>query len=57
MYPESWARFAALLMFFGFNLTFFPQFIAGYLGMPRRYYAYPTRNAGRRSRPRPRRRP
>ncbi|OHV16766.1 cytochrome c oxidase subunit I [Methylorubrum extorquens] len=41
MYPESWARFAALLIFFGFNLTFFPQFIAGYLGMPRRYYAYP----------------
>jgi cytochrome c oxidase subunit 1 len=41
MYPESWARFAALLMFFGFNLTFFPQFIAGYLGMPRRYYTYP----------------
>ena len=41
LYPESWAQFAAILMFFGFNLTFFPQFIVGYLGMPRRYHIYP----------------
>ncbi len=41
MYSEGWARFSALLIFVGFNLTFFPQFILGYLGMPRRYYAYP----------------
>jgi cytochrome c oxidase subunit I len=40
MYPEWWGRFSALLVFVGFNLTFFPQFIAGYLGMPRRYHAY-----------------
>jgi cytochrome c oxidase subunit 1 len=41
MYPETWARMAALIVFIGFNLTFFPQFILGYLGMPRRYHVYP----------------
>jgi len=41
MYPEGWARFSALIVFIGFNLTFLPQFILGYLGMPRRYHAYP----------------
>ena len=40
MYPEGWARFSAVLVFVGFNLTFFPQFILGYLGMPRRYHVY-----------------
>ena len=41
MYPEGWGRFSALVVFVGFNLTFLPQFVAGYLGMPRRYHAYP----------------
>jgi cytochrome c oxidase subunit 1 len=40
MYPEFWGRLAAMIIFIGFNLTFFPQFVLGYLGMPRRYWQY-----------------
>jgi cytochrome c oxidase subunit I len=40
LYPEKLGQLAALIMYIGFNLTFFPQFVVGYLGMPRRYHAY-----------------
>ncbi|MDG2307209.1 MAG: cytochrome c oxidase subunit I [Candidatus Binatia bacterium] len=41
LYSEALARISAVLVFLGFNLTFFPQFLLGYLGMPRRYHVYP----------------
>lgn len=40
MYPEGPARWAFFFVLAGFNVTFFPQFIAGSLGMPRRYWDY-----------------
>lgn len=42
LYSETLARVSAVLVFLGFNLTFFPQFLLGYLGMPRRYHVYPA---------------
>jgi cytochrome c oxidase subunit 1 len=41
LYPGFLSKLSALLVFVGFNLTFFPQFILGYMGMPRRYWSYP----------------
>ncbi|CAN5622292.1 cytochrome c oxidase subunit I [soil metagenome] len=41
MYPEALGKLAAVTTFIGFNLTFLPQFVVGYLGMPRRYHVYP----------------
>ncbi|HEX2973655.1 MAG TPA: cbb3-type cytochrome c oxidase subunit I [Tepidisphaeraceae bacterium] len=43
MYSERWGRIAAVMVFIGFNLTFFVQFVAGSLGMPRRYASYPAK--------------
>lgn len=40
MFPEAIARFNAIIVFVGFNVTFLPQFVVGYLGMPRRYHYY-----------------
>ncbi len=40
MYDEFWAKIACGILFFGFNMTFLPQFVMGSQGMPRRYYSY-----------------
>jgi cytochrome c oxidase subunit 1 len=40
MYNELWAQISFVLIFIGFNVTFFPQFILGAMGMPRRYFTY-----------------
>jgi len=41
-YPEATATVSAVVFFVGLNLTFFPQFLLGFLGVPRRYFAYPA---------------
>ncbi|CDX56388.1 Cytochrome c oxidase subunit 1 [Mesorhizobium plurifarium] len=41
LYSETSARIAATVTFVGFNLTFFPQYVLGFNGMPRRYHTYP----------------
>ena len=41
MYSETWGKVAAMILFIGFNLTFFPQFLLGMWGMHRRYHSYP----------------
>ncbi len=41
MYSDWWSKLSALIIFVGFFLTFLPQFVLGYAGMPRRYHTYP----------------
>jgi cytochrome c oxidase subunit 1 len=40
LYAEGLSKLAALIIFVGFILTFLPQFVLGYNGMPRRYHHY-----------------
>ncbi|MBX7043852.1 MAG: cbb3-type cytochrome c oxidase subunit I [Ignavibacteria bacterium] len=40
MYNEKMAKVAAYIIGIGFNTLYFPMFIMGYMGMPRRYYDY-----------------
>jgi len=42
LYSKFWAMVSTITIFVGFNVTFFPQFLLGYLGMPRRYHTYPA---------------
>jgi cytochrome c oxidase subunit 1 len=41
MYSDFFSKVSAIMVFVGFNITFLPQFVVGYLGMPRRYHSYP----------------
>jgi len=40
LYNDTMGKINAIIVFIGFNLTFFPQFILGWMGMPRRYHYY-----------------
>jgi cytochrome c oxidase subunit 1 len=40
MINETLGRISFFFIFVGFNVTFFPQFVLGSKGMPRRYFDY-----------------
>lgn len=40
MFSNLWSKISVALIFVGFNVTFFTQFIMGSQGMPRRYHNY-----------------
>lgn len=40
MYNIKFSKISVALYFIGFNMLYFPKFIMGYMGMPRRYYDY-----------------
>ena len=40
MYSDFWSRLAAVVTIVGFIMTFMPQFVLGFNGMPRRYPNY-----------------
>jgi cytochrome c oxidase subunit 1 len=42
MYDERLAKLGCLLLLAGVNILYFPMFIIGYQGMPRRYFDYPS---------------
>ncbi|EDM25294.1 cytochrome oxidase subunit I [Lentisphaera araneosa HTCC2155] len=44
MYNETVGKVACIIVFIGFNVTFFSQFFLGYTGMPRRYFTYDSSN-------------
>lgn len=44
MYPEFWGKAHFWFFLVGYLLTFMPQYVLGFLGMPRRYYTYPDGN-------------
>jgi cytochrome c oxidase subunit 1 len=43
LFDDRWGKIAAIVIVVGFNVTFFPQFILGSHGMPRRYGSYPEK--------------
>jgi cytochrome c oxidase subunit 1 len=41
-YNKRVSSLACTVLFFGFNILYFPMFVLGWQGMPRRYYDFPS---------------